>query len=118
MQQLRAHVAVCRGWDLRPQLKMGEREVANIQVIITPTGVDRDTALSLDGTEMVRPENTIQIVPTANRMVIAKLLEKLQLHLPSFTSFWKNSNFIYLHLQRRAEDPTEAVSRGWNRRPY
>ena len=86
MQQLRAHVAVCRGWDLRPQLKMGEREVANIQVIITPTGVDRDTALSLDGTEMVRPENTIQIVPTANRMVIAKLLEKLQLHFPSFTT--------------------------------
>ena len=46
-------------------MKMGEREVANIQLIITPTGVDRDTALSLDGTEKVRPENTIQIVPTA-----------------------------------------------------
>ena len=26
-------------------MKMGEREVANIQVIITPTGVDRDTEL-------------------------------------------------------------------------
>jgi len=25
---------------------------------------------------------------------------------------------LFLHLQRRAEDLTEAVSRGWNRRPF
>ena len=70
---------------------MGEMGVAHIQmVIIMQTGVDRDTEL----------HKAIQIVPT---------------HLDGDC---QQLQFLFLHLQCRAEDPTEAVSRGWNRRPY
>ena len=70
-------------------MKMGEREVANIQVI-SPQYSQEVAKLPGDhhtsrGRQRHRAE-VIQIVPTANRMVIAKLLEKLQLHFPSFTT--------------------------------
>jgi len=93
MQQLCAHVAVCRGWDLRPQHEDGGEG----------GGRHPGDHHTNRGRQRHRAE-AIQILPTA-----------LGWWLPSF---WKNSNFIFLHLQRRAEDPTEAVSRGWNRRPF
>ena len=89
MQQLRAHVAVCRGWDLRPQHEDGGEgggQHPGDQSPVQPGGGqhpgDHHTSR---GRQRHRAE-AIQIVPTANRMVIAKLLEKLQLHFPSFTT--------------------------------